>query len=137
MHVSPPTFPVVLRGCQVHGQVNNDEQSPPLSHVDPHTHTHTPLPVSLCLPQGINITLEDENAPTVRVSAFHTHTPASYAGSFLHSLHSFFLLPPPSIHPLSVCVFSTQAWPSGLSSGNHQDLENACPLGRTVLTATG
>lgn len=44
--VGPPTFPVVLSGCQVDGQVNNEEGSPPPRHAGrPHTqiHAHTLL----------------------------------------------------------------------------------------------
>lgn len=140
----PPTFPVVLSGCQVDGQVNDDEWSPPLRHVDyPHaltyshnsTHTHTQM----------NITALDGNAPTV---GFWHFTCTTFIWRIIPSFTVFILpLPPPSLHPLSpplslflflsVCVFYTQARLSGLSSGNNQDLGSACPLGWTFLAATG
>lgn len=55
------------------------------SHTD--LHTHNSLPVSMCLPQGINITTVDENAPTAEFRHFmrtsfictsiHCHLPPS------------------------------------------------------------
>lgn len=39
---SSPTSPVVLRGCQVDGQVDSEEDGWPLRHVDnPHTQVHS------------------------------------------------------------------------------------------------
>ncbi len=96
-----PTFPVVLSGCQVDGQVNNDEWSPPLRHVDyPHAlmyshysaHTHTQM----------NITMVDENAPTVE---FWHFTCTTFIWRIIPSFTTFILLlPPPSLHPLSLSL---------------------------------
>lgn len=71
--VGPPTFPVVLSGCQVHGQVNNEEGSPPPRHAGcPHTHT-------LLRAHKNSITSADENTPTAELGHF-----TCTAGSFLN-----------------------------------------------------
>lgn len=79
---SPPTFPVVLSGRQVDGQVNDGEQSPALRHADDpprFTLTH----------KWTSRRTEDKNSDC-RVLAF-----------LIPSFTVFiFLLPPPSIHPL-------------------------------------
>ena len=131
----PPTFSVVLSGCQVDGQVDDDEQSPQLRHV------------------GYPHTLIDSHKWT---SQRWVKMLWLLCFGISHALLSFtvfiFLSSPPSWHPpsspslscsflfffFSVCVCSLLR-PGCL--GSHLEiiriLGSACPLGWTCVSATG
>ena len=131
---SPLTFPVVLSGCQVDGQVDDDELSPQLRHVGcPHTQIDSHKWTSQRWVKMLRL----------------------LCSGISHALLSFtvfiFLSSPPSWHPpsspslslflfffISVCVCSPLR-PGCL--GSHLEiiriLGSACPLGWTCVSVTG
>lgn len=119
----PPTFPVLLSGCQAAAQVNDDEWSPPPPHA---CYLHTRI-----------------QTRSSRQSNEHHNQGWKYSifgiSHVLLLYHSFICrilsAGASSLPPLFfLCVFSSQASSSQLSSGNDQDLGcNVCLLGWTFL----